>query len=253
MFKLALALIQIAAVAIAAPAAAPSESLTKRDFCIRYNTDDCREFKLFPIKSAEVDKHIIVANPSNTHPNVPSILHGAFYMKGNPLGDEVLSIANGRYDEKENAYYNKVYEANTWSWDNTVQGKLLYDSVRSFGLTYKITWGTKETNPGNIIQVEPIFNVPAWLGNGDITIKEFYANFTVIPTSDPNFFIRRSSFLQKPVLDYQFIKILNADGSRTEKYESEYLERIGKGQFNAPAGFSNATHLEETQLLAKLA
>ncbi|KAJ3106339.1 hypothetical protein HDU97_006537 [Phlyctochytrium planicorne] len=252
-FKLAFSLLSLAAVASSAPSPKSDANVEKRDFCIRYNTQDCREFKLFQVNSADVDKHIIVANASNVPKEVPTFLHGAFYMKGNSLADEVLSIANGWYDDKQKAYFVRTYEANTWSWDDSVQGKLLYDSVRTFGLTYKLTWGTPDTNALNVIQVEPIFYAPAWLGNGDITIKEYYANFTVIPTPDPNFFIRRSSFVQKPVPDYEFIKILNADGSRTDKYESEYLERIGKGAFNAPPGFSNGTHLEKTQLFAKLA
>ncbi|KAJ3106338.1 hypothetical protein HDU97_006536 [Phlyctochytrium planicorne] len=249
LIKIALAFLQVAAVAIAAPAAIDATNdVEKRDFCVRYNTQDCRDFRLVAVNSADVDKHITVANPSNVPKEVPSFLHGAFYMKGNPLPDEVLSIAGGRYDAKDKAYYLRVYEANMWSWDNTVQGKLLYEAVRTFALTYKITW-----NAANIIQVEPVFYPPLWLGNGEITIKEYFANFTIIPTQDPNFFIRRSSFLSKGVADYQFVKILNADGSRTEKYQNDYLPRINAGPFNAPAGFSNATHLGSTQLFAQYA
>ncbi|KAJ3093913.1 hypothetical protein HDU97_008833 [Phlyctochytrium planicorne] len=247
-FKIAFALLQITAVAMSAPSASASEDrLSKRDFCVRYNTNDCREFKLVEIKSADVDKHIIIANPSNTPPQVPSYLHGAFYMKGNPLSDEVVSLANGWYDSKDQAYYVRVYDENVWTWDNTVQGKLLYDSIRTNGLTYRITW-----NAANITQIEPIFNVPLWLGNGDITVKEWYKNLTMIPTSDPNYFIRKTLDKGQPVDSYQVMKILNADGSRTEKYASEYLERIGKGKFQSPPGFINTTHLEESQLIAKL-
>ncbi|KAJ3094803.1 hypothetical protein HDU97_007560 [Phlyctochytrium planicorne] len=245
--KLAFTILQVAAAAIGAPATGSDSGLSKRDFCIRYNTVDCREFKLIEVKSADIDKHITPANPSNTPPQVPSFLHGAFYMKGNPLSDEVVSFANGWYHQQDKAYYVRVYDQDVWTWDNNIQGKLLYDSVRSNGLTYRVTW-----NAANVTQIEPIFNLPLWLGNGDTTIREWYKNLTSVPTADPNYFIRKTLDRGRPVESYQVFRILNADGSRTEKYASEYLERIGKGKFQSPPGFVNTTHLEETQLIAKL-
>ncbi|KAI8847977.1 hypothetical protein BC829DRAFT_395154 [Chytridium lagenaria] len=216
LIKIATTLLSLGAAALSA---AIPEPLTKRSFCIRYNTDDCRNFKLISVDSTKVDTYITVANSTNVHPRVPKALHGAFYMKGNPLPDEVLSIAGGRYDEKENAYYLRVYDEGMWSWSDNFEGKLLYESVRTFGLTYKMTWNKDET----VFQVYPTFNLPLWLGNGDITIKEVFANFTILTTNDPNYFIRRSSFVSQETADYEW--------NRTPRFEKDYT-------YDAPAGFS---------------
>ncbi|KAJ3106341.1 hypothetical protein HDU97_006539 [Phlyctochytrium planicorne] len=250
LIKITFSLLSLAAISSSAPSPKSDVTVEKRDFCLKYNTQDCRNFKLFSVPSTEIDKQLIIGNASNIDKRVPDFLHGAFYMKGNNNPDEVLSMANGRYDEKENAYYVRVYNDRTWSWDDTTNGKLAYDYVRTLGVTYKLTW----PNPPTYVQVTPQYFLPFFLGDGDITITDFLANFTIIPTQDKNFFIRRSEIFGKKLPDYQFIKIVNGDGTRTDRFESDYVERIGKGELaNPPPGFSNATHLISSQLLAMVA
>ncbi|KAJ3112531.1 hypothetical protein HDU96_004471 [Phlyctochytrium bullatum] len=246
LLKLALSVLAAATTLTqAAPALEP-----RGDFCLRYNTRDCRNFELYRVNTDEVEKFITIGTKDNIDPRVPDYLHGVFYMKGNPLPDEVLSLAGGVYDEKEKAYFLKVYDENIWSWDDNREGRLLYDAVRTFGLIYKATWDHSQPRP--VVFVEPVFNPPFWLGNGEITIKPFFANFTIIPTADPNYFIRRSSFLQQSVSDYEFMKIVYPNGTRTEKYETEYLPMINKTTYNAPPGFSTAITLGATQLFARV-
>ncbi|KAJ3328925.1 hypothetical protein HDU76_009023 [Blyttiomyces sp. JEL0837] len=238
-------LASLATLAVSMVSAAPTANQV-RDFCLKYNTQDCRNFDLYQVKSEEIEKHIKIGTSANVAPGVPSYLHGVFYMEGNPLSDEVLSAADGIWHEAEKAYYIRVYDENNWSWDDSFSGRLLYDAVRTFGLTYKLTWDSS-----NVTFVEPKFYLPAYVGNEKLTITDMFANFTIIPTADPNFFIRRSSFLTKPVADYQFIKIVDGNGVKTEKYNNVYLPRINAGPIVAPPGFSNATHLGATQLLAR--
>jgi hypothetical protein len=125
---------------------------------------------------------------------------------------------------------------------------LLYDAVRRFALTYKIKFDRKT----NVAFVTPDFFAPAFLGNLKFPISDMLANFTVIPTENPNLFIRRSEFFNQPVADYQFVKIFNEDGSETPMYKT-YLSKINAGPsaFPASTGFSNATHLRDTQLFAR--
>ncbi|KAJ3106337.1 hypothetical protein HDU97_006535 [Phlyctochytrium planicorne] len=63
---------------------------------------DCHDLGLEPVNSGNVDKHIIVASWTNTPPQVSIFLHGAFYMEGNPIPPEVLSITNGHYEASKN-------------------------------------------------------------------------------------------------------------------------------------------------------
>ncbi|KAJ3160290.1 GTP-binding protein Rho1 [Irineochytrium annulatum] len=241
-----LSITSIVAFLASASLVAAAPALDKREFCIIYNTQDCRSFDLVKADSDGIENHMVIGNAANIDSRVPEFMHGIFYMEGNPLSDEVLSLAGGVYNEAEKAYYLRVYDAGIWSWDDSLSGHLLYDSVRTFGLTYKLTFDEHMVG-----FVEPIFYAPTWMGDERIPIASSFANFTIIPTADPNFFVRESSFLQKDVAKYQFVKIVHGNGTRTEKYESVYRPRIGAGKIVAPPGFSDATHLGKTQLLAK--
>ncbi|KAJ3411703.1 hypothetical protein HDV05_001813 [Chytridiales sp. JEL 0842] len=241
--------------ATAAPLAVQDQqALEKRNLaCIKYNTQDCRRFELYEIDSRDVTAHMIPGSPSNVPSEVPEAFHGIFYMMGNPLPDELVSLANGKWDSNDNTYNLRVYEENMWSWTNSLAGRLLYESVRTFALTYKMRFQVDKNTGAASASVEPVFYTPTWLGNDRVPIADIFANFTVLPTENPNIYIRRTTFLTVPATDYQFVKIFNGDGTPTPEYERTYLPRIGAGEaaFPASTGFSNATHLEATMLLAR--
>jgi len=246
-----LVLAAVSSVASMVSAAPTSVTNDRRDVlgCLQFNDYDCRRFELYPVNSDQIDQHITLGTADNIAipASVNTYMRGVFYMEGNPLSDEVLSLAGGKWVESEQAYYLNVYDQNIWSWDDSTSGRLLYDAVRTFALTYKLTFDS-----AGVGHVEPIFHLPPYLLELPLYISDAFANFTIVPTEDPNYFIRQSSFFGKPVANYQFIKIIDENGQKTDKWESVYMPRINGGAIVAPAGFSNATHLGSSQLLARV-
>jgi hypothetical protein len=81
--------------ALAAPTSSPAAGgaseqnvLDKREFCFQYNTQDCRDFELYEVKSTEIQNYIRIGNASNIDSRVPAMYRGVFYMMGNPLPGE---------------------------------------------------------------------------------------------------------------------------------------------------------------------
>ncbi|KAJ3117091.1 Arachidonate 5-lipoxygenase [Physocladia obscura] len=207
---------------------------------------DDREYELVPIPSTEVDMHITVGNASNVNLKVPSNFLGAFYTDGNPLPDEVFSLANGVWSETENAYYFPVYGASTWTYDNTPTGRALYEVLKVAHVHYKATF-----DKSGVATIIPVGKITGTAHHSLVfDIPEWCIEFTVVPTEDPNVFTRKTSLFHREPSEYKLVRILNADGSRTPEYESVYLKNLNNPiqVLNAPA----LTHLANTQLVAVL-
>ena len=56
----------------------------------------------------------------------PESLQGHWYMDGNPLADETLSLTNSKWDQSNKQIHVKVYDHQTFTWQNNLKGKLLY-------------------------------------------------------------------------------------------------------------------------------
>ena len=102
-------------------------------------------------------------------------------------------------------------------------GRLLYQSIRKFGLHYRV----KETSPGTWLVTPQIFT-PAFLTlqAAEFEIPQSISKFEIVKTDDPNVYSRVSSFGGKQIPPYRFVRIAHGDGRRTEKYDSEYLPNI---------------------------
>ncbi|KAI8913361.1 hypothetical protein EDD86DRAFT_104479 [Gorgonomyces haynaldii] len=188
--------------------------------CVLYNKEDCRDFKLQSFKTEDVASYLTIG----TEANIPAALQdftGLWYMNGNPLADECLSFAGVKWDEKEQAYLAKVYDEKIWTWDDNIQGRVLYQAVRTAGLTYAITAVNATT-----YHVKPLLRLPGYLLNKDVAIGDMLAEFLIMKTEDPNQWRRASAFFGKPVADYKFQRIVYANGTRTEKFANQYLSQI---------------------------
>lgn len=150
---------------------------------------------------------------------------GVWYMEGNPLADECLSFANMKWDAKKKSYISRVYEEAVWTWSPVRQGVELYTAVRTLALTYSMT----KTN-ATTYHVKPLLYTPEYMIGTEIEVPEMVAEFDIVRTQDPNLWIRVTKFGGRPVSDYNFTRIVTADGSRTEKYNEVYLPNIGSDQ-----------------------
>jgi hypothetical protein len=188
--------------------------------CIRYNEQDCRNFQLQEINTDEVEKFLTISTSENT-PKGLEDFHGLWYMNGNPLADELVSVAGTKYDAKEDAYFLRVYDEKIWTWSPNLAGRTLYSAVRQTGLTYKF----KKQDP-NTYQVTPLVFLPEYLLGVELSIPELLADFEIVRTEDPDLWMRPSKFFGQDVGAYRFMRIVYANGTRTSKYYSNYLPNI---------------------------
>ncbi|KAI8619731.1 lipoxygenase [Chytriomyces sp. MP71] len=213
---------------------------------------DTRTFELVQFKSDLVAETIIPSNTSNTDAHVPAQWHGVFYTDGNPLPDELCSIANGSWHEGEDAYYLPVYGPGIWGWDDSLAGRALYAAAKLTQLNYKIKFDAQT----GIASFHAVLAIGTAHHHTTTELPDWFGSFTAIPTENPNIFTRKTVLLGQSETDYRLVKILNADGSRTPEFESIYMARINKDKVDdvpgAP-GKSAKTHLRATQLVAQVA
>ncbi|KAJ3066859.1 Hydroperoxide isomerase aloxe3 [Podochytrium sp. JEL0797] len=206
---------------------------------------DSREFELISVPSKDIDRYVVPGNASNLDKRVPKEFHGMFYTQGNPVADEVVSLAFGTWHEEEDAYYLPCYNANMWGYDDTPQGRFVYTNSRAIQSTYKITF---DADTG-VAHLRGVFNLPL-PGGIDVfaQMPDFVWSFTAKPTDNPNVFIRESSLFGREPARYNLVRIVNGDGTRTPEYESVYLKCVN----NPVEVYGQKTHLGETQLVAVL-
>ncbi|KAJ3059782.1 hypothetical protein HDU98_004185 [Podochytrium sp. JEL0797] len=206
---------------------------------------DSREFELVSVPSREIDRHVVPGNAVNLDKRVPEQFHGIFYTQGNPLADEICSLAYGTWHEEENAYYLPCYNANMWGYDDTPLGRALYTALRTVQATYKITF---DADTG-VAHLRLVYNLPL-PGGIDVfqQMPDFVAWFTATPTDNPNVFLRETSFAEGKPARYNLVRIVNGDGTRTPEYESVYLKCVN----NPVEVYGQKTHLGATQLVAVL-
>jgi hypothetical protein len=205
-------------------------------FCLRYNTQDCRDFSLQSFLSDGIENQLTIGTTANMPAELADDFAGLWYMNGNPLPDEILSFAGVKKDEKKGDYFARVYDEKIWTWSDNISGRLLYEAVRTTALTYRI----KKVN-STAYHVTPTFFLPPYLLNLPISISDAFVEFLIVRTADPNLWARPSKFFGKSVGAYEFTRIVYANGTRTEKYAQNYLSNIDS---KAPG-----ITLERTQLV----
>jgi hypothetical protein len=154
--------------------------------CMKYNDQDCHEFELKEIETDKVEEFMTIANEQNT-PTGLQDFYGLWYMNGNPLADEVVSVAGSTFDKDKNSYSLKVYNEKVWTWSPTIAGRMLYAAVRQTGLTYKIIKSNDDT-----YNVTPMIHVPAYLSGLELSIPNVIVDFEIKRTEDVDVWSRPS-------------------------------------------------------------
>ena len=173
---------------------------------------DCTAYSLHAYKSTEVDTHLTIANSANTPAQVPSTLHGLFYMDGNQMHDEVVSFANCKWDDSENACHLDVFGSRNWGWTNSDMGEATYKSVRYAELVYKVSFNAART----LASIKP-----QTVHVGDVW--QFLVDFDMYYVDDGlgGMWVRNSSTANGEVnfADYHFRRIVAGDGARTGNWD----------------------------------
>ncbi|MEO1431339.1 MAG: hypothetical protein AAFV71_20205, partial [Cyanobacteria bacterium J06633_8] len=70
--------------------------------------------------------------------NLPNILKGVFFMDGNPLPDDCITMYNLEWDAENNTLFLPVFGQLQWTFHNSIPGRLLLIGAWLSQFTYKI-------------------------------------------------------------------------------------------------------------------
>lgn len=104
--------------------------------------------------------------------NLPSVLKGVFFMDGNPLPDDCITMYNLEWDEAMNCLILPVTGPAQWTFHRTFLGWILLWVAKLAGFRYKIQF---EDNDLKMAQITPIafgITVPRWIINATMCQDE---------------------------------------------------------------------------------
>ncbi|MBE9216225.1 hypothetical protein IQ247_26790 [Plectonema cf. radiosum LEGE 06105] len=95
--------------------------------------------------------------------NLPSILKGVFFMDGNPLPDDCITMYNLEWDAQNNTLFLPVFGQLQWTFHNSIQGRLLLISSWLSQFTYKIQFEDDTLKKSQIIPLSFGIPIPRWI------------------------------------------------------------------------------------------
>ena len=174
------------------------------------------KFDLISVPHSDIDQYLV---PGSDSAGTPAPLQGLWWTNGNPLPDEVLSMASAQWTtiESDNEVVGyqaviPVYDEGIWAWHDSVAGRLLYDLVLKNKLTY-IAKFNRDFTFGLITPVlaplpfVPGFEIPA----------SMLVEFTMTKVGENEY--KRESIVLGQKSEYRFRRIVDGNGQRLPAYE----------------------------------
>lgn len=97
--------------------------------------------------------------------DLPSILKGVFFMDGNPLPDDCITMYNLEWDAQNNTLFLPVFGQVQWTFHNSILGRLLLIFAWLFQFTYKIKFEDETLQKSQIIPLSFGIQIPKWIIN----------------------------------------------------------------------------------------
>lgn len=94
---------------------------------------------------------------------LPSILKGVFFMDGNPLPDDCITLYNLEWDEKTNSLILPVAAPTQWTFHHTFLGWVLLRATQISGFRYKIQFEDDTLQQAQITPIILGIPVPRWI------------------------------------------------------------------------------------------
>ena len=104
--------------------------------------------------------------------NLPNILKGVFFMDGNPLPDDCITMYNLEWDAENNTLLLPVFGELQWTFHNTILGRLLLISSWLSQFTYEIQFEDKTLTKSQIIPLAFGIPIPKWIINATMCQNE---------------------------------------------------------------------------------
>ncbi|AHJ29869.1 hypothetical protein PN465_17825 [Nodularia spumigena CS-584] len=97
--------------------------------------------------------------------NLPTALKGVFFMDGNPLPDDCITMYNAEWDTQQLTLVLPVFAPVQWTFHSSIGGWFLLRAVQFTQLTYKIQFEDESLRRSHIIPFVLGWRIPKWLFN----------------------------------------------------------------------------------------
>lgn len=110
---------------------------------------------------------------TSTRPtNLPGVLKGVFFMDGNPLPDDCITMYNLDWDETMKSLTLPVTTPMQWTFHHTFLGWLLLRAAQISGFRYKVQFEDHDLKKAQITPITFGIPVPRWIINATMCQDE---------------------------------------------------------------------------------
>ena len=144
--------------------------------------------------------------------NLPTILKGVFFMDGNPLPDDCITMYNLEWDAENNTLLLPVFGQLQWTFHNSISGKLLLIFCWLSQFTYKIKFENATLQKAQVIPLSFGIPIPKWIINATMSQDENSANGDI--------WQRKNIWLGviPRIADYTLRRIVDKNGNYTSAF-----------------------------------
>lgn len=125
----------------------------------------------FKIENKQLDNIATWMKPVK-ETNLPNILKGVFFMDGNPLPDDCITMYNLEWDAENNTLFLPVFGQLQWTFHNTIPGTLLLIACWLTQLTYKIQFEDETLKKSQVLPLAFGIPIPKWIINATMCLSE---------------------------------------------------------------------------------
>lgn len=144
--------------------------------------------------------------------DLPEVLQGVFFMDGNPLPDDCITMYDSPWDAQNLILSLQVFGTRKWTFHPNVSGLVILTLVRLSKLVYEICFDDASLQSAKITPIVFGVRIPAWL-----------VNFTMEQTDAKNgdTWLRRSLWFGSMSLggDYTLRKVVDKQGNYTPAFK----------------------------------
>ena len=114
---------------------------------------------------------------TSTEPtNLPGVLKGVFFMDGNPLPDDCITMYNQEWDAEEKSLILPVTAPTQWTFHRTFLGWVLLRAAQIAGFRYKVQFQDDELKMAQVTPITFGIPVPRWVIDATMCLDETAQN-----------------------------------------------------------------------------
>jgi hypothetical protein len=144
--------------------------------------------------------------------NLPKVLQGVFFMDGNPLPDDCITMYNLEWDTQNHTLVIPLFAPLQWTFHNSLLGWILLRAIQLTEFQYKIQFADASLQQAQITPLALGIEIPQWIINATMHRDENSHNGDI--------WQRKNIWLGviPGIGDYTLRKIVDADGRYTPAF-----------------------------------